>query len=285
MLQILVPSVDIEDLQEAVPALVGNLQATFAEEVFSDLPASDQVTKANQKAVVIVQGKPADSNANMPVVMMRDWFHRGLDKKRKVLLKAHYEMVSRVCKAAACAQPFQDMKSMSKAAAPSVQLMLAAVKEVRQSENAQSQAEKLATVEFNNANVALLASEAAERKTMASEEAYVLKMKEGKYMANINAEKQVPLDQAKAAVEKGREFIKKIDALLEEQSRVHAVPVVEDSVAPDSVATPHQQKVVRYFPLVRRRNVPKRSSATKPDYKFTYNFDIKPQVAQINSIK
>jgi len=283
--KILVPSVDIEDLQEAVPALVGNLQATFAEEVFSDLPASDQVTKADQKAVVIVQGKPVDSNANMPVVMMRDWFHRGLDKKRKVLLKAHYEMVSRVCKAAACAQPFQDMKSMSKAAAPSVQLMLAAVKEVRQSENAQSQAEKLATVEFNNANVALLASEAAERKTMASEEAYVLKMKEGKYMANINAEKQVPLDQAKAAVEKGREFIKKIDALLEEQSRVHAVPVVEDSAAPDSVATPHQQKVVRYFPLVRRRNVPKRSSATKPNYKFTYNFDIKPQVAQINSIK
>merc|ERR1712166_501502 len=182
------------------------------------------VTKANQKAVVIVQGKPADSNANMPVVMMRDWFHRGLDKKRKVLLKAHYEMVSRVCKAAACAQPFQDMKSMSKAAAPSVQLMLAAVKQVR-------------------------------------------------------------LAQAKAAVEKGREFIKKIDALLEEQSRVHAVPVVEDSAAPDSVATPHQQKVVRYFPLVRRRNVPKRSSATKPNYKFTYNFDIKPQVAQINSIK
>ena len=281
----MVLSVDIENLEEVVPALVGNLQATFAEEVFKDLPASDQVTKADQKAIVIVQGKPVDSNANIPVVMMRDWFHRGLDKKRKVLLKAYYEMISRVCKAAACAQPFQDMKSMSKAAAPSVKLLLAAVEEVHQSENAQSQADKLATVEFNNANVALLASEAAECKTMASEEAYVLKMKEGKYMANINAEKQEPLDQAKAAVEKGREFIKKINALLEEQSRVHAVPVVEESAASSSVATPHRQKVVRYFPLVRRRNVPKRSSAAKPNYKFTYNFDIKPQVAKIDSIK
>jgi hypothetical protein len=201
----LVPSVDIENLEEAVPALVGNLQATFAEEVFKDLPASDQKTKAQQKAQVIVQGKPTDAVANMPVVMMRDWFHRGLDKKRKVLLKAHYEMISCVCKAAACAQPFLDVKTLCKAAAPEVQLLLAAAKQAQHAENDVSQADRKATVEFNNENISLMESEAAERKAMAAEEAYGDEINLALYAGRIEKDKAKYFDMAEDAYKEALE--------------------------------------------------------------------------------
>jgi len=259
--KILAPSVAQEPLELAVEEMVAYLQKTFTEEVFSNLPQSDQETKADQKAQVIVQGKPQDVVANMPVVMMRDWFHRGLDKKRKLLLKAHYEMISRVCKAAACAQPFVEMRTMCKAVVPSVQLFLAAAKEAHHTENATSQADLEATVAFNNENISLMESEAAERKAMAAEEAYGEEISLALYAGQIAANKVKyfnmaedayktaleSLAAANASLDNAGSQLSEIDAKwakMESQAQVKSVPIIRQfkptaaqmrEISPDAV--------------------------------------------------
>ena len=79
---------------------MAHLQATYAEEIFAELPKNDQITKAAQKDMAIVQGKPTDTFKDKPVVMMRDWFQRGLIAKKRELLKVHYQMISCVTRAA-----------------------------------------------------------------------------------------------------------------------------------------------------------------------------------------
>ena len=105
LLQILCGSIPKEPVKDAVPQMVAHLQTTYADEVFLQLPASDQLKKKAQKEIAIVQGKPADPVKDMPVVMMRDWFQRGLDKKRKELLKEFTD----VAKAAVGAATHKDL--------------------------------------------------------------------------------------------------------------------------------------------------------------------------------
>jgi len=98
--KILAQDVAPEPLDDAVEGMVAHLQATYAEEIFAELPKNDQITKATQKDMAIVQGKPNDAVKDTPVVMMRDWFHRGLVAKKRELLKVHYQMVACVTRAA-----------------------------------------------------------------------------------------------------------------------------------------------------------------------------------------
>jgi len=264
--KILAPNVAQEPLELAVEEMVADLQTRFAEDIFKDLPASDQKTKAQQKAQVIVQGKPTDAVANMPVVMMRDWFHRGLDKKRKVLLKSHYEMISCVCKAAACAQPFLDVKTMCKAAAPEVQLLLAAAKQAQHAENDMSQADRKATVEFNNENISLMESEAAERKAMAAEEAYGEEISLALYAGRIEKDKAKYFDMAEDAYKEALERLAAANASLDDAgsqlSEIDAKWAKMESHAVKSVPIIRQFKPT----AVQVREIP-------PDaVKFKYNF-------------
>lgn len=104
--KILCPNVDItQAVAAAAGDMVAHLQTTYAEEIFAQLPASDQITKVDQKKQTVVQGKPSDTTKNIPVVMMRDWFFRGLDKRRGELLKEFTD----VAKAAVGAAVHKDL--------------------------------------------------------------------------------------------------------------------------------------------------------------------------------
>jgi myosin heavy subunit len=267
----------ISPSQPDAKALVQFFQTTGIKvtEYNEDLGKDEQVMKVYTGRT---EGARGEMIFGLERVLMKDFVVRQLEEVRGLMYEKWYNEVKRVCKAAAYSQPYQALKLMCKAASPAVQLLIGASKEAHHCENTVSQANLESTIAFNEANISLMATEAHERKLMQAEEAYSIKLVEGRFMTNINKEKQKHMIDAEAALEKGREFARKIDALIEEQQRVHAAPIVEESAA-DSAAVPHHQKVVRYFPLVRKRNIPK--PASKPNYKFTYNFDIKPQVAKI----
>lgn len=113
-----------EPLNPAVEQMVAHMQTKYAEEVFGQLPANDQTTKAKQKAVAIVQGKPNDPVKDLPVVMMRDWFQRGLNKKRKELLKEFTDVAKATVSAAIFKDNFAATKSASEKAAPLMRALI-----------------------------------------------------------------------------------------------------------------------------------------------------------------
>jgi hypothetical protein len=63
------------------------LQAAWAQRIFDELPDTDRHEKLfqDQKAQVVVCGSPKDDRA--PLIMMRDWFMRGVNKYRASILQ------------------------------------------------------------------------------------------------------------------------------------------------------------------------------------------------------
>jgi len=91
--------------RENAQTIADHLQSKYAEEVFGELPASDQKDPVTigQKSSVIVCGKPADPNTVRPEVMLRDWFDRGANKRLEALL-LEYAQVAQAAAATAINQ-------------------------------------------------------------------------------------------------------------------------------------------------------------------------------------
>merc|ERR1712153_214946 len=162
--------------------------------------------------------------------------------------------------------PYLVVKTMCKAAALEVQLLLAAAKQAQHAENDMSQADRKATVEFNNENISLLESEAAERKAMAAEEAYGDEIRLALYAGRIEKDKAKYFDMAEDAYKEALERLAAANASLDDAgsqlSEIDAKWAKMESHAVKSVPIIRQFKPT----AVQVREIP-------PDaVKFKYNF-------------
>lgn len=80
------------DKQNAIE-LADYCQKNYAAAIFETLPPADQNDPAMkpQKNEAICVGQPSDPMTTQPMVMMRDWFFRGLDARVQIEMQVHYD--------------------------------------------------------------------------------------------------------------------------------------------------------------------------------------------------
>lgn len=272
------PNREEVDKQNAIE-LADFCQKNYAAEIFGTLPPADQNDPAlmPQKDAAICVGQPSDPKTTGPMVMMRDWFYRGLDARVQIEMKVHYDNCRPLAQSAVyqhiqCA--FGDdvqngvnglgtklgysviRETMTKLV-PEMKNFLhrataASVSEVQALEN-----DKIGTLEFLEKNKAIQEREKKERALFKAEDDLSMQLAFARAVARFGSDKAMYREEGEQAYQKFKALESQLgqihadaDAVLGEASAMSADDELRESSA----------KFVLAPPLVRAPPAPNRKT-------------------------
>eukprot|EP00656_Telonema_subtile_P022157 TRINITY_DN2323_c0_g1_i2.p1 TRINITY_DN2323_c0_g1~~TRINITY_DN2323_c0_g1_i2.p1 ORF type:complete len:302 (-),score=94.24 TRINITY_DN2323_c0_g1_i2:188-1093(-) len=275
------------------------LQAAWAQRIFDELPATDRADKLfnDQKAQVVVCGSPKDPK-DTPLVMMRDWFMRGVNKYRaQILARATAIVQPAVLAAIHTNLKYGRLARESKAIAASLRglsnrsqyysdkweklqaMARSAMASALRAEIARFEYYAMRATHFEAANrqrtaeMVLAVTQRCKYQELKAK--YLVDEVLAKVAAVVSKKKAEIMSEACAANAEAQDVLAHVRATIEQSDRVHAAaPETSNASGETATKTP---KLVRYFPLVKRHcsEPPQVPVSDNTVFKFTFNFECK----------